>query len=99
MPQLSLLDRFPSARDLSLQGGHSGAAHAAPTLQESSLTLKNRQRILQAADLGFSSRLSSFIRLRLCNAPLLDLTVVLQNCGKLGVGCVFVRRKFRDCLV
>merc|ERR1719440_389754 len=65
-------------------------------LQEGRLVLKHRECLLQTVDLGFPSGFALFVRLRLCNAALGDLSPILVHCCKLGVHTIPITRGFSD---
>merc|ERR1719346_135037 len=53
------------------------------SLHQSSLVLQNRQGLLQTCNLYRPPGCACAIGLRLCNASILDLCVVVQNCRQL----------------
>merc|ERR1719362_47884 len=63
------------------------------------LCVEDVECLLQAFDLRLSPRLTLLIRLRLCNAALLDLTVVLHDGAEFRVCRIAISRKLADCLV
>merc|ERR1719331_350389 len=72
---------------------------ALPALHESGFVLQNGKSFFEAVDLSLSPCLPLFIRLWLCNAPILDLTIIIKNCRELSIRCVPVSTQVRDALV
>merc|ERR1719161_1554310 len=69
------------------------------TLNEGGLILKNLQAFLESLDLGFPSRLTLLIGLRLGNTTVFDLCIVLEYCRKLCVGVIPLSRELTDAFV
>eukprot|EP00429_Kryptoperidinium_foliaceum_P088402 CAMPEP_0176201040 /NCGR_PEP_ID=MMETSP0121_2-20121125/9364_1 /TAXON_ID=160619 /ORGANISM="Kryptoperidinium foliaceum, Strain CCMP 1326" /LENGTH=67 /DNA_ID=CAMNT_0017539911 /DNA_START=94 /DNA_END=294 /DNA_ORIENTATION=+ len=61
------------------------AAATAAALHEGGLLCQDLQRLLQALDLGLAARLPLLVGLRLCDAALFDLPVVLEHRRELRV--------------
>merc|ERR1719235_2897919 len=57
-------------------------------LQESRLSLENLQGFLQSLNLCFPARFAFCICLRLCNAALSELSIILEDSVQLGLGGV-----------
>merc|ERR1719261_615775 len=65
-------------------------------LSESGLVLQNLLGLLEAVDLSLTAGSSFLVGLRLGNAAVLDLAVVLHDCGKLLGGSGLVGGEFCD---
>merc|ERR1719313_344341 len=68
-------------------------------LHESSFVFKDAEGLLQASNLCLAAGLALLVCLRLSNAPLFDLSIVVHDGGKLVVGGLSVRGKLRNLLV
>merc|ERR1719464_589207 len=55
------------------------------SLHKSCLVLQSCQSLLQALDFCFTPSFSGLVGLRLGNASVLDLGIVIQNCAQFGV--------------
>merc|ERR1719253_2170384 len=79
-----------------------GAAHvaaAALALHERGLALEDGERLLEALDLRLAARLALLVGLRLGDAAVLDLRVVLVHGVELGLRLLAVARDLRDGLL
>ena len=61
---------------------HGAPERALAALHESSLALEDREGLLEAVHLGLTTSLAILIRLRLGDATLLDLAIVIQDGGE-----------------
>merc|ERR1719265_1075095 len=75
------------------------AAAALAALHEGGLVLEDGQGILEASDLRLSTTLALLVSLRLGNAAVLKLGVVLHNSGEFRILGVAVGGKLRNLLV
>merc|ERR1740115_677057 len=75
------------------------AQRALAALHEGSLILEDGQSLLETCDLGCTACLALFVRLRLGNATLLELAIIVQNCGELRAGCVPITTELTDALI
>merc|ERR1719253_2240408 len=79
-----------------------GAAHvaaAALALHEGGLALEDGERLLEALDLCLAARLALLVGLRLGDAAVLDLRVVLVHGVELGLGLLAVAGDLRNGLL
>merc|ERR1719221_2479514 len=89
----------PYRRLLTLHSEEACGEAPLPALREGRLAVKDRKRLLEALDLRLALTLTLLVRLRLRNAPLLDLPIVLHDGAQLRVCRVAVRRELADSLV
>merc|ERR1719253_1752034 len=78
---------------------HGAAEAVLLSLHQGSLFLQDRQRLLQPRNLCCTPLLAGGISLRLGNAAVLDLCIILIHCAELCVGGLAVCRVFGCSLV
>merc|ERR1719323_2313558 len=69
------------------------------SLNQSCLVLQNGQRLLETCDLRRPPVSACRVGLRLGNAAILDLSVVVEDSRKLRIGRLAICRVLRSCLV
>merc|ERR1719203_1507955 len=75
------------------------AAHPLPTLHEGGLVLEGGKRLLEPSNFSLTASLALLISLRLRDAPVLDLRVVLHHCSEFRTRGLLVSCELANFLV